>query len=71
MALLMLALLTVKAQRPERRPPVDPIEHIRALVREPVVVVRRPARPVARRPAPARPRRPPAPRPTALVPVWW
>lgn len=65
---LMLALVAVREHRPERRPPVDPVAHVRALV-APVRVprVRRPATT-----APRRPRRPAPPRPRATVraPVW-
>jgi hypothetical protein len=65
---LMLALVSLREHRPERRPPVDPVARVRALVA--------PARaPRVRRPATVAPRRPrrPAPRaarPTVRAPVW-
>lgn len=66
---LMLALVAVREHRPERRPPVDPVAHVRALV-APVRVprVRRPASVTA----PRRPRRraPRPARPTVRAPVW-
>ena len=50
----MLALVAVREHRPARRPPVDPVAHVRALV-APVTVprVRRPATGAVRRPRPA------------------
>ncbi|MGD9571766.1 MAG: hypothetical protein AB7V62_07790 [Thermoleophilia bacterium] len=69
--LLMLALIALREHRPQRRPPVDPVAHLHALVRAPVVPRVRVAAPAA----PARPRRravrkPPPPRATVLVPGW-
>lgn len=74
--LLLLALMAVREHRPERRPPVDPVAHVAALVRPPPVAPRPRTGPVVRRPprprtAPTRPRRPPAPpRPVVLAPGW-
>ena len=64
---LMLALVATRDHRPQRRPPVDPVAHLRALVAPPPVVrVRRPPG------APARPRQRPQrpPRPSVRAPVW-
>ena len=67
--LLMLALVAVREHRPERRPPIDPVAHVAALVR-PVTVPRPPrSRPPAA-PRPPRPRPAPPPRPSVLTPVW-
>ncbi len=65
---LMLALVAVREHRPERRPPVDPVAHVRALV-APVRVprVRRPATGETRRPRRVTLR---PPRPTVRAPVW-
>lgn len=65
---LMLALVAVREHRPARRPPVNPVGHVRALV-APVTVprVRRPATGAVRRPRPPTPR---PPRPTVRAPVW-
>lgn len=70
--LLMLALVVVREHRPERRPPVDPVAEIAALVRPiPVPRVRRtPAVGTVPRPRRRSARRPPAPRPRVLVPGW-
>lgn len=67
--LLMLALVAVREHRPQRRPPVDPVAAVAALVR-PAPVVRAPRPRSATRPRPPRPRRPPPARPAVLVPGW-
>ncbi len=68
--LLMLALVAVRPHQPQRRPPIDPVREIGALVRPVpvprVVAPRPPATPRARRTV----RRPPPPRTTVLVPGW-
>ena len=69
--LLLLALVAVREHRPERRPAVNPVGHIGALVRPPAV--RRPpaAAPSGHpRPDTRPPRRPPPPRVTVLSPSW-
>lgn len=64
---LMLALVATRDHRPQRRPPIDPVAHMRALVAPPPVVrVRRPAAGAPRPRRPAAPR----PRPTVRAPVW-
>lgn len=66
--LLLLALTALREHRPDRRPAVDPVAHLRELVRRPP-----PARvaPRARRaPAAPGPRPPRPPRPTVLAPTW-
>jgi hypothetical protein len=68
--LLMLALVAVREHRPERRPPVDPVARIAALVRAPRIAPRPRATPARPRPRPARPRPPRPPRPSVLVPGW-
>ncbi len=66
--LTMLALVAVREHQPQRRPPLDPVARIGAIVR-PAPVVRPPrARPARARPP--RPQRPARPRPTVLAPVW-
>ncbi len=68
--LMMLALIAVREHRPERRPPLDPVARVAALVRPaPVVRVRRPPTPGAR-PRRQGPRRPPPERERVLVPGW-
>ena len=59
--LLLLALVAVREHRPERRPPVNPVARIGALVRPPSV----PRPPAA---APSGPPRPRATPPTAPPP---
>lgn len=67
--LMMLALIAVREHQPHRRPPIDPVARIGAIVRPPPVIRAPRVRP--RGPAvPARPRRPGRPRPTVLAPVW-
>jgi hypothetical protein len=69
--LLLLALVAVREHRPQRRPPVNPVAHIGALVR--LAPVPRPplAEPtVPRPPRPRPPRHPPPPRVTVLSPSW-
>lgn len=70
--LLLLALVAVREHRPERRPPVNPVARIGALVRPPAVPRRPPAVApmVPRPPRPRPPRRPPRPRVTVLSPSW-
>ncbi len=69
--LLMLALISLREHRPQRRPPADPVAHLHALVRPPVVPRVRVAAPAtAPRPRRRAPRKPPPPRPTVLVPGW-
>lgn len=65
--LMMLALVAVRQHQPHRRPPIDPVGRIGALVSAPAV-----PRPVRVRPGPSapRPRRPPRPRATVLAPIW-
>lgn len=70
--LLLLALVAVREHRPERRPPVNPVATVAALLKPPSVP-RRPrmtAPSVAPRPRPRPPRRPPRPRVTVLSPTW-
>lgn len=68
--LLLLALLVVREHRPERRPPLNPVATVAALVRPaPIVRPPAPARPARPRP-PRRPRPPGPPRPTVLAPIW-
>jgi hypothetical protein len=69
--LLMLALLAVRPHQPERRPPIDPVREVGALVR-PAPVPRVAAPRATAAPRPRRTvRRPSAPpRPTVLVPGW-
>ena len=65
---LMLALVATRDHRPQRRPPVDPVAHLRALVAPPPVVrVRRPA---AGGPVRPRQRAPRPPRASVRAPVW-
>lgn len=65
---LMLALVAVREHRPERRPPVDPVAHVRELVAPARLPrVRRPATGEARRPRRGTPR---PPRPAVRAPVW-
>ena len=66
--LLLLALTALREHRPQRRPAVDPVAHLRELVRRPpppraAPRVRR--APAAPGPLPPRPRRP-----TVLAPTW-
>ncbi len=69
--LLMLALISLREHRPQRRPPVDPVAHLHALVRPPVMPrVRAAGPPAVLRPRRRAPRRPSPPRPTVLVPGW-
>jgi hypothetical protein len=69
--LLMLALVVVRPHHPARRPPVDPVARLRALVHEPAPPRVRRARPATAAPTrPRRPRPPAPPRPTVLVPGW-
>jgi len=69
--LMLLALTAVREHRPQRRPPIDPVAEIGALVRPPPVVrLRAPRPPGAAPPRRRAPRRPPPPRPTVLVPGW-
>jgi hypothetical protein len=68
--LVMLALVAVRQHTPHRRPPLDPVGHIGAIVGPPAVL-RAPTRPrIVRRPPPHPPRRAPRPRSTVLAPVW-
>ncbi|WP_217923867.1 hypothetical protein [Miltoncostaea oceani] len=69
--LMLLALTAVREHRPQRRPPIDPVAEVAALVRPaPVVRVRTPRPPGTGPPRRRGPRRPPPPRPTVLVPGW-
>lgn len=70
--LLMLSLVAVREHRPGRRPPVDPVANIAALVR-PVVIPRpRAATPARVRTTPRRraPRRPAPERAIVRPPGW-
>ncbi len=66
---LMLGLVAVHDHRPQRRPPVDPVAHVRALV---APIARPRVTPRARAAAPRAPRRRAArpPRPIVRAPVW-
>lgn len=66
--LLLLALTALREHRPQRRPAVDPVAHLRELVARPPVP--RSAADVRRDPAAPRPRPPRPPRPTVLAPTW-
>lgn len=67
---LMLALVAVREHRPQRRPPVDPVAHVAALVK-PMTVPRVRTTPVRRRAVrPPRPRPPRPPGVTVLAPGW-
>lgn len=69
--LMMLALVALREHQPQRRPPIDPVAHVGALVRPvPVPRVRTPRPPRVTRPRPRAPRRPAPPRPTVRVPGW-
>ena len=70
-SLLMLALVAVRPHQPQRRPPIDPVRHVGALVR-PVPVPRITVPPPSGPPRPRRaaPRPAPPPRATVLVPGW-
>jgi hypothetical protein len=70
--LMMLALVALREHRPQRRPPIDPVAHVGALVRPAPVPRVRPAIPprVAAPSRPRAPRRPPPPRAAVLVPGW-
>ena len=67
--LLLLALVVVRQHQPRRRPPVNPVAHIGALVRPPSIP-RPPAVAPSGPPRPRPPRRPPRPGVTVLTPSW-
>jgi len=69
--LMMLALVALKEHRPQRRPPIDPVGEVAALVR-PTPPPSRPRapRPVRPRSWPTPPRRARPPAPVVLVPGW-
>jgi hypothetical protein len=67
--LLLLALVVVRQHQPHRRPPVNPVAHIGALVRPPSIP-RPPVKVPAGPPRPRPPRRPPRPGVTVLTPSW-
>lgn len=69
---LMLALVAVREHRPQRRPPVDPVAHVAALVK-PITVPRvrtTPAHPRTTLPRPRAPRPPRPPGVTVMTPGW-
>ena len=67
--LLLLALVVVRDPRPHRRPPVNPVAHVGALVRPPSIP-RPPAAVPTGPPRPRPPRRAPRPGVTVLSPSW-
>jgi hypothetical protein len=67
--LLLLALVVVREHQPERRPPVNPVTHVGALVRPPSIPRRPPGPGVVQRPRP-RASHPARPRVTVLSLSW-
>jgi hypothetical protein len=67
--LLLLALVVVRQHQPHRRPPVNPVARIGALVRPPSIP-RPPAVVPSGPPRPRPPRRPPRRGVTVVIPSW-
>ena len=68
--LMMLALVAVRPHQPHRRPPVDPVAHIAAILGTRPAPRRAPVPRIVSTPPVRRPRLPSRPRATVLAPVW-